>query len=289
MDEAEVRQRARRFVAGVDASNIRNDLTPYLTAANASLRREALGAGESGYTLTRSSGKHVITVNESEPEERQRFTVCHELAHILLELASLHGEQPSWAYAKRDRNEVMCDVFASELLMPYQQWLAAVPNEDPSASVIEYMADAFRTSYPAAASRYASLSPLPCAYVTMEAGLVRYPVLSTALRNIGARIQIKTPIPPGSVAYRLRGEGRSCTERDEVPRDVWFDTLDSSDDLSEICRHYASYDSTLSLLWFPLDDLPAVEVNRFGARVEEDELLKELTGELSWPGRRRRR
>ena len=34
MDEADVRQKARVFVAKVDVSNIREDLSPYVTAAS---------------------------------------------------------------------------------------------------------------------------------------------------------------------------------------------------------------------------------------------------------------
>lgn len=35
MDEADVQLRARQFVAGIDTSNIQNDLSPYVRAANA--------------------------------------------------------------------------------------------------------------------------------------------------------------------------------------------------------------------------------------------------------------
>ena len=40
--------------------------------------------------------------------------------------------------------------------------------------------------------------------------------------------------------------------------------------------------TTLSLLWFDEEDAPRMEVDRFGQKVEEDNGLKELTGELTW-------
>jgi Zn-dependent peptidase ImmA (M78 family) len=212
MDEADVRQKARAFVAKVDASGIRTDLTPYVVAANAAVRKEELGEGESGYTLTKPSGKHVITVNALETEERQRFTICHEIAHILLDLESSHEEVPSWSYAKRHPNEIACDTFASELLMPYQQWLSLVPQEEPSLELIQHMADLFGTSFPAAASRFACLANMPCAFVTMERGAVRYAARSTSLRKAGAWISPKSTIPAGSVAHRLRSSGINGTE-----------------------------------------------------------------------------
>ena len=46
--------------------------------------------------------------------------------------------------------------------------------------------------------------------------------------------------------------------------------------------------TTTSVLWFDSEDLPEVEVNRFGVRVKDDGGLAELTGQLPWPGRSRR-
>jgi Zn-dependent peptidase ImmA (M78 family) len=289
MDEADVRQRARAFVARVDVSNIREDLSTYVSAANAKVRTDDLGEGESGYTVTKPNGKHIITVNALETKERQRFTVCHEIAHIVLGLESSHDEVPICSYAKRHPNEIACDTFAAELLMPYQQWLSAVPTREPSLDLIQHMANLFGTSFPAAASRFASLSRMPCAFVTMERGAVRYAARSTALRQAGAWIAPRSIIPAGSVAHRVRSAGASATEIAEVSQDVWFDNWEKGLDLWELSRHYEHTDTTISLLWFDSDDLPEVEVNRFGVRVENDRGLAELTGELPWPGRSRRR
>lgn len=289
MDEADVRQSARAFVAKVDVSNIREDLSPYVTAANAKVKMDELGEGESGYTFTKPNGKHIITVNSLETDERQRFTICHEIAHIVLGLDSSHEEVPSWSYAKRHSNEIACDMFAAELLMPYQKWLSAVPKEEPSLELIQYMAELFGTSFPAAASRYASLSDMPCAFITMERGVVRYAARSTLLRQAGAWISPRSVIPEGSVAYRIRSSGSSATETAEVSQDIWFDNWEQGLDLWELSRHYLRTDTTISLLWFDSVDLPEVEINRFGTRVEDDGGLAELTGELQWPGRSRRR
>lgn len=289
MDEAEVQHRARTFVASVDTKDIQNDLSPYAQAANAKIVKEDLGEGESGYTITKPSGKHIITVNSLETEERQRFTACHEVAHIVLELPSSHDEVPSWSFAKRDVNEVMCDIFAAELLMPYKQWKSKVPRDEPSTEVIEHMAAEFRTSFPAAASRYASLADIPCAFVTMERGLVRYAARSTSLRRVGAWIPPRSPIPSGSVAHRLRTSGHSGMETDEVAQDVWFERWENGLDMWELARHYHRTDTTVALLWFPEEDLPEVEVSRFGTQIVDDGGLPELTGELPWPSGKRRR
>lgn len=289
MNEMDAQQLARSFVSSVDSSNVRNDLSPYLAAANASLRKEELNEGESGYTITKPNGKHIITVNSQEIEQRQRFTICHEIAHIILDLASSHEEVPSWAYAKRDPNEVVCDTFAAELLMPYKQWLSALPNKEPSLQLIQHMAEAFGTSYPAAASRFASLSDIPCAFVTMERSTVRYAVRSTPLRRVGAWVGTKSSIPVGSLSHKLREAGVNATDELEVAQDIWFDNWGKGLELWELARHYQQTDTTIALLWFDSDDLPEVEIDRFGVRVEDDGGLVELTGELPWQGRSKRR
>ena len=66
MDEAEIQRQARNFVAKVDISGISDDLLPYVQAANAKVKKEELGDGESGYTITKPNGKHIITVNSQE-------------------------------------------------------------------------------------------------------------------------------------------------------------------------------------------------------------------------------
>jgi Zn-dependent peptidase ImmA (M78 family) len=289
MEEAEVQMLGRAFVAGVDITNIQSDLTPYVVAANAKVRVEELGEGESGTTFTTPKGTHVITVNSLESEERQRFTICHEVAHIVLGLESSHTEVPPWSFAKRDPNEMACDTFAAELLMPLGQWGERVPRAEPSLEVIGFMADEFKTSFVAAASRYASLSAIPCAYVTSERGRIRYAARSTSLRRAGAWIAPRSPVPVGSVAHRLREAGLSDIATGEVAQDVWFENWKTGLDLWELARHYKSSDTTVALLWFSEEELAEVERTRFGVKFEDEGGLSELTGELSWPSGKKRR
>lgn len=288
MDEAVVVQEARSFVARVGAVGVGEDLAPYAAALKAKIKFEELSKGESGYTATFGS-KHVIVINSLETPKRQRFTICHEIAHIALDLPSDHQEVPSWAFAKRHVNEVFCDLFAAEVLMPYQQWLAVVPRGEPSLDAIIKMADAFGASYPAAASRFATLSEGPCAFVTMERGAVRYAAQSTTLRTLRARIRARSPIPEGSVAHRLRAASETQTQTADVAQDIWFEDWEAGLELVELCRHYADTDTTTSLLWFDNEDAPEIEVDRFGRQAHEENGLDELTGHLEWGSKSRRR
>lgn len=258
-----------RLLAGL-GSAITVDVDTYSKAVNARIRYEALEPGESGYTVPKGTG-FVIAVDSNGIRERQRFTVCHEIAHVVLRLPTVHGELPSWSYAKRDLNEVWCDVFASELLMPAQQFQAMTPDGDPSIEIIDGLARRFGVSFPATASRYATLAAFPCAYVTMEGGMVRYAGPNAALRRRGIRMSMKCPIPGGSIAERLRRAGESSSAVEEVAQDIWLENCDSGYGLWELSRHFPKYDQTMSLLWCTDEDLPQGEVDRVNRRVDDDD------------------
>ena len=141
-----------------------------------------------GWSFTINSGKHYIRVNGKDSDERQNFTACHEIAHIVLGLPSDHKELPWWSYAKRSPNEIACDVFAAELLLPYKLFKPLVDKSDISLSAVDGLAQDFVASAMATGSRFAALVRAPCAFVLSEQGKVRYASRSTALRDANAWI-----------------------------------------------------------------------------------------------------
>ena len=291
MDETDARYRGRKFVADTVSATGMPDLEAYARALNAKMRSEPLPPRESGYTLLKGS-VYIITVNSNDSPERQRFTVCHEIAHIALKLPTEHHDVPSWAYAKRHLNEVWCDIFASELLMPYEVFRKRIPDGDPTVDAIGDLGRQFGASFPATASRYASLAPFPCAYATMDSGIVRFAEPNAALRRKGLRCTMKCPIPPGSVAARLRAASQSASVTGQVAQDLWLENCETGAEIWELSRHYGEFDWTVSLLWCGEDELPRGEVDRFNRRVNDDDGgLEELSGEITWEkhGPRRRR
>jgi Zn-dependent peptidase ImmA (M78 family) len=291
IDEVAIRMKARQFMAGLDLSNIDKDLSVYTKKANAKLGTEELGEGESGYTLTRRDGSSFIIVNEIERRERQRFSICHEVAHIVLGLKSDHKEMPAWSYAKRDENEIACDIFASELLMPYDVFKRDVDEQEPSFELVERLRAKYVVSFAACASRVAAVTEYPCAFVIMNSMVVRYASRSKALRDLNAWIDLKSPIPPGSVARQLVMDAERSGEDPGISQDVWFRDWPKGYDLTELAKHYPDYDETFALLWFEQDSGPDEPVKNFGGvPVEEDDGgLKELDGIMGFSKKTRRR
>lgn len=289
MDELSVQSLARKFVSDLDISRIHEDLSVYVTKVNAKVTCEELDDGESGYTIPMRGGASSICINSRESLARQRFTICHEIAHLVLDLESNHEEIPSWSYAKRHENEMWCDMFAAELLMPYEQFRADVRKSEPSFQLIDALKTKYQTSFPATGSRIAAVSDYPCAFVTMDRGMISYASRSTALRGLNAWVTPRTPIPSNSVAHQLWSTGESYGESSDISQDIWFSDWVQGYDLNEMARHYPDYQQTFSLIWFDTDDGPAEPVKSFTHTTEATEGLVELTGELAWPGKRRRK
>jgi hypothetical protein len=260
----------------------------YLSLLGADLRLETdLGLNEPGWSITKK-GKPCICVNAKDLPERQRFTICHEVAHFVLGIKSDHSV-PSWSY-KKPLGEIYCDVFAAELLLPHQLFKPAAENASINFNSLDVLGQQFQASVTATGSRFAALLSDPCAFVLSEQGKVRYASRSAKLRECGAWIPPGVEIPEGSLSFRAR-QGELSRQPEEIEADSWFRAWERGGTLLEETRHLPTWDQTLTLLWF--DDLEIPPPGRldhsYQEHTPEDELLPELDGVLRWKPRKRRR
>jgi Zn-dependent peptidase ImmA (M78 family) len=288
-DEFRAVLKAREFVRKVNPTSIPVPVEKYAQEVGAVIRPQSdLGPDEAGYCF-QSNGNHFICTNANDRVERQRFTVCHELAHIVLGLPSQHGSLPWWSYAKRPLAEILCDVFAAELLLPHDLFKPEAESAAINLAAIEDLAGRFQASLTATGSRYAAVVSTPLAFVLSEQGQVRYASRSTALREAGAWIQPRLALPSNSLSEKARA-GTPCDGSEEVDADVWFNEWERGGTLLEEVRHFAQWDQTLTLLWFEDEEVPPPKARDGQEEESEDDgLLKELDGNLRWPGKHRRR
>lgn len=117
---------ARRLLtrAAIECAPVPVDELAVLVGAT--IRRQPFDAGLSGMVHRGPEGPAVIGVNSSHPNTRQRFTIAHEIGHLLLHRAEgfhlddrfvfgLRSERSSLA---ADAYEIEANQFAAELLMP---------------------------------------------------------------------------------------------------------------------------------------------------------------------------
>ena len=293
MDEFRTIVRAREFVRDAGNDSVPVDIERLATAAKARIKvAYDLADDESGQS-TRFKGKHVIIVNGNHSEERQRFTVLHEIAHIVLGLPSQHHGATLkidvlLRYGRRPEEEVLCDIFAAECLLPYDLFVRQVADRDISLDTVKSLAEEYKASLTATGSRFALNANEPCAFVLSEEGRTRYVSRSKYLSELKGWINSNVPVPQGSVAHRLIQSDSKTEDYDQLPTEVWFDGgIRNRPLVEEEAILLREWNQCLSLIWFD-ESLKPVR-DRWDEDEDNEPLLKELDGTLPWPSKSRRR
>ncbi len=128
--------------------------------------------GEVSAVLLRFEDGCVIKLNEKHHLVRQAFSCAHEIGHILFSELKLERYVQSIEYrtfnpqgqaqARERARERLCDVAATELLMPESVFQKYLSSFGLSIYSIERLANIFRVSSQAAAIRIAEVSTEPC-------------------------------------------------------------------------------------------------------------------------------
>jgi hypothetical protein len=288
MDEMDVVFKARRWLDKIQTVAVPVSTQAYLAHLGAEFRIDTdLGPDEPGWSVLKK-GAPCICVNANDSDERQRFTICHEIAHFVLGIKSEHTT-PAWSY-KKPIGEIYCDVFAAELLLPYHLFKPTAENFPIRFDSLDVLSAQFLASVAATGSRYAALISDPCAFVFSEEGKVRYASRSARLRECGAWIPPRVEVPAGSLSARIR-KGGNGKHPEEVDADCWFREWERGGTLLEEARYHPKWDQTLTLLWFEDLEVPQRQDSLLAPQqlTPEDELLPELDGILRWKPRTRRR
>jgi len=289
MNELTVIMRAREYIESCDIT-IPVNINQYLKHSNADLKvRTDLDDSEAQGSF-RSGNRHIIYVNGAHSEERQRFTILHELAHIELKLQSQHGQTLSsnylYRYSKRPKEEILCDVFAAECLLPYKYFKYDVNKKDIGLDAVYEIAEKYKASLICTASRFAVCRNEPCIFVLAEKNVIRYVSSSTSAREYGIWINIGIDVPKGSVLQGLLLS--DVDERfDEVPTYIWTDAdLKKNFILLEEAKIIRAWQQGVALIW--TEDAVNNGVSHT-ITDEDDQLLPELDGILPWPSKSRRK
>ena len=164
---------------GVDSINLR------------SLNGDAL-------VVEKTSGHYMIFLNKDHSKARHRFSIAHELSHLLIlpiVSPSLHvprsiaaRKQGSTQDNANRKVENLCNEMASAILMPRKR-IEPLLVTPPTAKCIPTLIKDFEVSFEAAARRYISIVPEPCIMVkwSMKSGLRKEERPITNFRNLNLR------------------------------------------------------------------------------------------------------
>jgi Zn-dependent peptidase ImmA (M78 family) len=168
-------ERARQLVSQL-VEHRGHDRPPFLSEEYASLlgikRFEKANLGEISAILIKLHDGDVIRVNKNHNLARQNFSCAHEIGHVLLselnlelcvEEAEFRTFNPqAQAMADERIKERLCDIAATELLMPEAIFKKYLLNFGISIKSLEWLANIFRVSITSTAIRIAEVSTEPC-------------------------------------------------------------------------------------------------------------------------------
>lgn len=121
--------------------------------------------------LVMEDNELVIRVRNTDHPGRQRFTILHEVAHTFLpgyEHAPQYRCTPLSSSSRRDPNELLCDIAASELLMPARYVRSVIADASFDLDAVTDLAYHCDASLEAAARRFVALWPEASLFVRME-------------------------------------------------------------------------------------------------------------------------
>ncbi|TWI06377.1 ImmA/IrrE family metallo-endopeptidase [Aerolutibacter ruishenii] len=281
MNEFEAELKARAFVKRISPQSAPVPLEPYLADVGAKfLVDDAMAPDEAGYSMPIGAG-FLVAVNGRDRLERQRFTACHEIGHIVLGLPSEHGP----AQLQRHPNEICCDVFAAELLLPVHLFRPAIAERPATFQALEELREVFQASLHCLGSRYAALSREICAFVVARAGVIQHCFRSPPMRSSGLAVRRGMRFPAKSKAAKLRGDVE-VQELVEHQADAWLEG-ELNGVVIEDAIHDVERDTSLILLTCDCEVISNALSRSSDPRASyERDGLDELSGTLSWNRRR---
>lgn len=175
------------------------------------------------------NGRLVIQYRPGRTEERQRFTICHELAHTCFpnQFSSTHYHNGT-AYDEAFRKfELLCDRGAAELLMPHEEFHADIVGSPASIKKGTELATRYKASFDATIRRILDLhTTASCAAVfltTRNVGNERTPegrlraLYCWKSRGFSGYIPSGTLLPVNSVAW-----GPNRASLTSVTKETWW-------------------------------------------------------------------
>ena len=158
--------------------------------------------------LEREKGRYTLFLNSSHPKPRHRFSIAHEVSHLLVAPiighTAVHRKRFSPGQDDYGRQiEFLCDDMASAILMPQERLEALLSRTGLTAGCVPKTVNDFGVSFEAAARRYISVLSQPCALVkwTLRGGLRKE---ERPISNFGLgwlKFQSKGASPQGSKYY----------------------------------------------------------------------------------------
>lgn len=174
-----------------------------------------------------------IVINKSN-NQRERFTIGHEIGHFLIPHHRL--KKRSFRCEKKDTSshnmasgsnvekiEVEANRFASSILMPQKEFTKAIGGRDFCMSEIVRIAIMFDTSIQATCIKYAQVSGKKLLFIVTKGLFVEKILRSGGFPRLSISIQKGSPISPRAITVREANNKEKISEIEEIDETIWLE------------------------------------------------------------------
>lgn len=165
------RRKAQKLLKAGNIKQAPVDVDQLARRAGARIHYEPLDGQVSGMVHRRHDGVAIIGVNSVHSLGRQRFTIAHELGHLVLHKdEKLHvDEKPPIRFRNEESSratnatEIEANQFAAELLMPIElltKEIESISDDTEAEEAVSYLAERFQVSEQAMTLRLTRLGML---------------------------------------------------------------------------------------------------------------------------------
>ncbi len=188
---------------------------------------------------------------------RIRFTLAHEFGHYLLhrhlrnEFTCSQTGMNDWEAEDADI-EKAADVFASTLLMPYDDFGRQVLEQPLSFELIRHCKERYGVSMTAAALKWVEFAPARAIVLAVRDDHVLWARANDAAYQSGVFLATRKNTIPVPVRSILHTHNRSAQQETQaLPAHLWFPQEPEGMQLTEMSFIVERYDYTLAFLLLP--------------------------------------
>lgn len=193
-----------------------------------------------------------IRISPSDTPERKRFSIAHELGHLIMDhvesIQKVCSDQDMMSWYNNDK-ETQANFFASELLLPKKLVEKRCDVSKANFKPIIQIAKDFRTSLTATAIKFVRLCPEKCAVVLSSQGKI---VWSYRSEEWWPFIPRGKKLDKRTLAYDFFAGEQMAEEPMEVDADAWLENS-NIDEIVEDSIASNQYGFVLSILWIRPD------------------------------------
>lgn len=232
----------------VDDLDLEPPVDPAMVASYQGIRRIEHAMIPWAGCLIPGEGEVVIRVRSTDTPGRQRFTALHEVVHTFFpgfRYTTQYRCTPQPLSTKRTADvEVLCDIGASELLLPHRHCSNMLAAASFDLDSVEELARVCESSLEAAARRFVALWPEPCLLVRLER------MTKPSAPNGSPKLRISSAVSSGEWPFLPRFKSLpddhilvTCLEHDDLRCVTDLNAVARTGPIEVHARFYPFYDN----------------------------------------------